>query len=330
MRDHGGDLGAVVARFGGTPADWLDLSTGINREPWPMRPPPAATLRNLPGRAQVEACATAARAAYGAAPDLPCLPVAGAQSAIQLMPRLRPPGRVGLVGPTYNEHSAAFAAAGWDVAQVGDLADLQGFDAAILVNPNNPDGRRWPTALVADLASRNGLVIVDESFADPEPELSVCPSLRPDGRVLALRSFGKFYGLAGLRLGFVLGAAAEVTALTAAAGPWAVSGPALDAGALALADTAWTAATRTRLAADARRLDRLAETAGWRLVGGTGLFRLYDTPDAAAAQERLARARIWSRTFPYSASWLRLGLPVPASEWDRLATALAGSSRRSR
>jgi cobalamin biosynthetic protein CobC len=322
VRDHGGDLDAAVARFGGMPADWLDLSTGINREPWPLPAPPAAALRSLPGRAQLEACAAAARAAYGAVRDLPCLPVAGAQAAIQLVPRLGPAGRVGVLGPTYNEHAAAFVAAGWEVAQVAGLPDLGGFDAAVLVNPNNPDGRRWPPETVLALAGRNGLVVVDESFADPEPGLSVCPALRPDGRVLALRSFGKFYGLAGLRLGFVLGAATEVAALADAAGPWSVSGPALDAGTPALADAAWAETTRTRLAVDARRLDYLAGTAGWRVVGGTSLFRLYDTPNAAAAQEQLARARVWSRIFPYSASWLRLGLPGPGSEWDRLAAAL--------
>lgn len=322
MLDHGGDLAAAIARFGGSAPDWLDLSTGINRVPWPMPALPAAALRSLPGAAELSACEAAARAACGAAADLPCLPVAGAQAAIQLIPRLRSAGCVGVLSPTYNEHAAAFAAAGWTVAPVADLAGLRGFDAAVVVNPNNPDGRRWPRASILGLVDRNRLVIVDESFADEDPGLSLCPLLRPGDRLLVLRSFGKFYGLAGLRLGFVLGSESEIAWLRAAAGPWSVSGPALHAGALALADTAWAAATRVRLLSDAARLDRLAAAAGWRLAGGTSLFRLYDTGDAAAAQARLGQRRIWSRTFPYSAGWLRLGLPGPESEWTALAAAL--------
>ena len=136
-----------------------------------------------------------------------------------------------------------------------------------------------------------------------------------------LRSFGKFYGLPGLRLGFALGPPSEIEALAALAGPWPVSGPALALGAAALADTAWAAATRARLAAEAPRLDALAARAGWGLVGGTDLFRTYDTPDAALARDRLAHHRIWSRAFPWSPRWLRLGLPGDAGEWRRLAAA---------
>lgn len=322
MRDHGGDMDAAIARFGGHSEDWIDLSTGINRLPWPLPDLPASASRALPRRAMFDACAEAARSAFGAARNVPCLPVAGAQAAIRLVPLLRECGRAGIVVPTYNEHAAAFAAFGWDVTEVPDAADLDGFDAAVLVNPNNPDGRSWPAERVLDLASRNGLVIVDESFADVDPELSVCPDLDGLGGVVALRSFGKFYGLAGLRLGFALGSAPEIAALADAAGPWAVSGPALHAGTLALADRDWTRATRERLRSNASRLDRLAAAAGWRLVGGTGLFRLYDTGDAAAAQERLARHRVWSRVFPYSRRWLRLGLPGPESEWQAVTVAL--------
>lgn len=323
MRDHGGDLGAAIARFGGAPSDWIDLSTGINRRPWPLPPLPGAVLRSLPGLEEVAACAAAARAAYGTPPGLACLPVAGAQAAIRLVPALRPAGRAGVLGPTYNEHAAAFAAAGWQVREVADLDGLRGFDAVVVVNPNNPDGRRWPPQSLRALAGRNGLVVIDESFADADPSTSLCPTLEDAPGIVVLRSFGKFYGLAGLRLGFALGPEAEIALLRDLAGPWAVSGPALFAGRLALADAAWAEATRARLAAEAGRLDRLAGAAGWRLVGGAGPFRLYDTGDAAAAQARLAGRRIWSRAFPYSDTWLRLGLPGSEAEWEALALALS-------
>jgi cobalamin biosynthetic protein CobC len=321
VRDHGGDLGTAIARFGGEPADWIDLSTGINRIPYPLPPPSGRALRALPSADETAACAAAARRAYGTAAA--CLPLAGAQAAIRLVPGLRRAGRAAVLAPTYNEHAAAFAAAGWSVAELGEPQALAGVDAAVVVNPNNPDGRRLQPEALLELADRVGLLVVDESFADVDPALSVCPRLGRPGLV-ALRSFGKFYGLAGLRLGFALGAPAEIARLAEAAGPWPVSGPALEAGRLALADAAWAAATRARLAVDAARVDRIAGAAGWRLVGGTGLFRLYDTGDALAARDRLAAARIWSRAFPWSDGWLRLGLPGPEPEWARLEAALSG------
>ncbi len=321
MRDHGGDLDAAIARFGGPAEDWLDLSTGINRLSYPLPPPSPAALRDLPTAAAVAACATAARRAYAAAAGADCLPLAGAQAAIRLAPGLRPVGRVGVLGPTYNEHAAAFAAAGWSVSEVVRLADLRGFDAVVVVNPNNPDGRRWRPEAVLALRSSNGLVVIDESFADADPAGSACSLLGPRG-VIVLRSFGKFFGLAGLRLGFALGAEADIARLRDAAGPWPVSGPALAAGRLALPDAEWARAMRARLGAGAQRLDLLAEASGWRPNGGTGLFRLYETGDAGAAQAHLARRHVWSRVFPYNDGWLRLGLPGTDDEWDRLAQVL--------
>jgi cobalamin biosynthesis protein CobC len=141
--------------------------------------------------------------------------------------------------------------------------------------------------------------------------------------LLILRSFGKFYGLAGLRLGFMLGSEADVAALAAMAGPWPISGVAIEIGRCALLDRDWADATRARLAREALRLDDLAKGAGWRFIGGTPLFRLHETADAVAARERLARAKIWSRIFSGKSGWLRLGLPGDEAEWVRLANALS-------
>jgi cobalamin biosynthetic protein CobC len=322
-RDHGGDLGAAIARFGGDPAAWIDLSTGINRVPWPVPALPAPVWRDLPDAAAFEGCTAAARRAYGVPAGAAVLPVAGAQAAIRHLPRLRPAGRAAILGPTYNEHAAAFAEAGWQVETVRAVDALAGADAAVVVNPNNPDGRRHAPGALERLAGQVGLLAVDESFVDVDPLLSLCPAAgRP--RLVILRSFGKFHGLAGVRLGFAIGAPGEIDRLRALEGPWAVSGPALAIGTAALADEAWASATRARLAVDAARLDALAEAVGWRLVGGTSLFRLYDTGDAARAQARLGKARIWSRRFPWSPSLLRLGLPGAGAEWERLAEALDG------
>ncbi|ARC87819.1 threonine-phosphate decarboxylase CobD [Rhodovulum sp. MB263] len=318
-RDHGGDLSGAMARFGGSPGDWIDLSTGINRVPYPAPPASAAALCELPGRAAIERLCAAAQSAYGTV--WPLLPLAGAQAAIQLLPVLAPRGAVRVLGPTYNEYGGAFEAVGRAVETVAGAEALAGAALAVIVNPNNPDGRRFSPGTLHDIAATVGVLVVDESFADPHPELSLLPGACP-GNVLVLRSFGKFYGLAGLRLGFALGPEALIGRLAGRAGPWAVSGPALEAGALALADAGWQAQSRARLSAETARADGLAEAAGWRPLGGTALFRLYETEDAAEAQARLARSWIWSRIFPYSSGWLRLGLPGSDAEWDRLEEVL--------
>lgn len=323
MRDHGGNIDAAIARYGGTAADWIDLSTGINRQPYPIPQLPPEAWTSLPTRAAQARLVQAARAAYRT--DASILAVAGAQAAIQMLPRLGQPGRARVLAPTYNEHAAALRDGGWQVEEVASLAALEGADFAVVVNPNNPDGQAHAPAQIMRLAARVGRLAVDESFADPEPSLSIAP-MAGQPRLLVLRSFGKFYGLAGVRLGFILGSSGEIAKLADMAGPWPVAGPALAVGTLALSDNQWTAATAARLACETRALDMIAETAGWKLIGGTALFRLYDTPGAGAAQEKLARARIWSRIFPtplpQSDRWLRLGLPGTPTEWNRLARAL--------
>ena len=319
MRDHGGNLDEAMARFGGGDADWLDLSTGINRAPYPLPAFSAHAANDLPTKADMARLCAAARMAYATTGSV--LPVAGAQAAIQMIPRLCGPGTARVLSPTYNEHAASLRAAGWSVDEVTDIADLAGADLAVAVNPNNPDGRAHDPETLLALSGKVGRLVVDESFCDPVPQLSVAAKSGVNG-LLVLRSFGKFYGLAGLRLGFVLGSEADISALSAMSGPWPVSGFAIEAGIAALSDSDWKAATIARLTGDAMRMDGLAAQAGWNFVGGTALFRLYETPDAMAAQERLARGQVWSRIFPYNKCWIRLGLPGTEAEWEQVERAL--------
>jgi cobalamin biosynthetic protein CobC len=318
--DHGGNLDLACKLFGGRPEDWIDLSTGINRQPYPVGELQPRSWTALPSRAEIETLHQAARSAYGT--NAPVLAVAGAQAAIQLLPRLAPPGRARILAPTYNEYAPALKAAGWQVEEVGGLDALAGAELAVVVNPNNPDGRQQDRAALLALASRVGRLVVDESFADTVPDVSLASDAGRTG-LLLLRSFGKFYGLAGLRLGFVLGNEVDVAALAAMAGPWPISGAAIEIGRRVLLDHAWAEATRARLAGEAGRLDDIARGAGLSLVGGTQLFRLYETGEAIVAQERLARGKIWSRIFRDEPGWLRLGLPGDETEWRRLATALS-------
>lgn len=317
---HGGDLTAAERRFGRpVRGRWLDLSTGINPTAYPLPDLPAEAWSRLPDRKSLARLIDAAQGYYGV-PAADCIVAApGSQALIQWLPRLHAPGPEGAVAvltPTYGEHARAWAMAGCAVESIADLADVADRHAVVvLANPNNPDGRRFDPdrlrALADRLSARGGLLVVDEAFADVAPELSLAGAAGRPGLVV-LRSFGKFFGLGGLRLGFALGPPPLIAALAEALGPWAVSGPAVHIGAAALADTAWIAAARQRLAEGACRLDALLSGAGFSILGGTDLFRLTEHPEAPVLFERLGRAGILARDFPERPQWLRFGIPTKA------------------
>ena len=309
--DHGGGVDAACARWGGARADWLDLSTGINPRPYPIPALPADAWTALPDRAAFAALEQAARHFWRIPDGAALIAAPGASALIARIPALLPPARVAIPAPTYNEHARAFRACGWAVT--ADDATDDAAKARVIVHPNNPDGRLHP-------APATPFAVIDESFCDVTPDAThIAEATRPG--TLILKSFGKFWGLAGARLGFAIGDPALIDRLRPMIGPWAVPGPTLAIATAALSDPAWADATRTRLATDADRLDALFSAAGATPLGGTTLFRLYDTPDAAAWQDRLARHRILTRIFPYSTRWLRLGLPDGAG-WSRLEQAL--------
>lgn len=312
QRDHGGGVDAAIARWGGSRDTWLDLSTGINPNPYPITPIAAAVWADLPDRAAQDGLIAAARRFWRIPAEASVLAAPGASALIARIPTLAPAGQVEIASPTYNEHAAAFVAQGWHVS---DENPDQNADAQVLVHPNNPTGRLWEAT---DL--RAPLTVIDESFCDVCPAQSLMTEAEQPGRIL-LKSFGKFWGLAGLRLGFAIGDPTLIARLGELTGPWGVSGPALQIGTAALSDPDWAAATRAQLQLDAKRLDRRMASAGATLAGGTTLFRLYEVDDAAQWQDRLARHQVWSRVFPYSTTYLRLGLPA-AHRWDQLEAAL--------
>lgn len=307
-RDHGGGLDAAIRQFGGRRADWIDLSTGINPVPYPVPALSKEAWTALPDTGMADILRTAAMTFWDVPDGADVLAAPGASALIAQMPRLMPPSSVRIPHPTYNEHAASFSNCGWQVQRDGDA------QAQVLVHPNNPDGRVWAASDVTTTFN-----IIDESFCDVAPEHSLVRQAAQTG-TLVLKSFGKFWGLAGLRLGFAIGDPALIRQLREMLGPWPVSGVALEIGAHALQDAAWARATRKRLEKDAERLDTLICDQGATLLGGTPLFRLYQVDDAAIWQERLARHHIWTRIFPYADNWLRLGLPAPDG-WDRLEAA---------
>ena len=321
---HGGALEVARRLAPDAPAPWIDLSTGINPHAYPLpdlgteawsRLPESGALARLEAAAALRCGAAAGNVVAGP----------GSQALIQALSHILSHGAVGALGPTYGGFATAFTAAGARVVEVNRLDDMGNVDVAIVVNPNNPDGRITSRAALLDLhervARRAGVLIVDEAFADFDAEESLAPTL-PTSRAVVLRSFGKAYGLAGLRLGFALASPDIVPSFRAALGPWPVSGPAIAIGARALADSDWLEATRARLGGDAARLDALLLGAGWRIVGGTRLFRLAAHTEARAAFERLLNAGILARPFAGAPDQLRFGIPGDENAWDRLATAL--------
>lgn len=304
FRDHGGNLDAAIERFGGEKSDWIDLSTGISPWSYPIRDTPDVAWQALPDARKSAQLVAAAQSFWNIPEKAAILAAPGASSIIARIPALRPPGRVRIDGPTYNEHAAAFQNAGWTESK-------ENCDAFVAVHPNNPDGSFWnPFELAGQLR------IIDESFCDVAPERSLIAEAAR-GDTLVLKSFGKFWGLGGLRLGFVIGPQAMIARLRDWLGPWPVSGPAIEIGIRALQDPNWAASHRKRLETAAQRLDDVILGKEATLVGGTSLFRLYQVDDAAVWQERMARIHVWSRVFPYNAKWLRLGLP-PDHGWARL------------
>lgn len=299
---HGGDINSAQAAFPEAPRPWVDLSTGINAVPYPVGAIDAGAWARLPAPAGVEALQAAAGARYGAAAESVVV-AAGTQAIIQWLPRLFPASRVAIPGPTYSGHESAWRGAGAEI-----LAEPAPGAALVIVNPNNPDGRRLPAETLRALAREAPLLVVDEAFADFEAE-TLCAD--PPPRTVVLRSFGKAYGLAGVRLGFAVARPDTARVLREALGAWPASGPALEIGRRALADTEWLEAARARLEADARWLDDLLVAAGFAIVGGTLLFRLARRADARAAFARLCAEGVLTRPFQARADWLRFGLPAP-------------------
>lgn len=322
MLEHGGGILAAAARYGIPAEKWLDLSTGINPSGWPVPPVPADCWRRLPE--EEDGLVAAARAYYGVAS---LLPVAGSQAALQALPLLRSTSTVGVLAPTYVEHPYAWERAGHvlsclDVEAIDDAVDS--LDVLVLANPNNPTGECLPRERLEywleRLARHGGWLVVDEAFMDATPEASQAPLVGRPGLVV-LRSLGKFFGLAGARVGFVLAWPELLTQLEERLGPWTVAGPARWVAKAALADTAWQAAARDALPLAAKRLQEALTRRGLAPVGGTALFQWVPIPAAVAIQEHLAQQGIWVRRFE-SPSALRFGLPSGEAAWRRLEAAL--------
>lgn len=335
---HGGNLTELRRLFPDAPESLIDLSTGINPHSYPIPSLPAEVFTRLPEPGMIARLEALAAGRYGAPSAANVVAAPGTQILLPLIASLVDPGQARVLGPTYAEHVRAARLAGHAGREVHSLAALAGARLAVVVNPNNPDGRVIaPAELVAAARRTDGLLVVDEAFGEAAPDgMSVAPdgvsvagvSVAPETnmpRLLVLRSFGKFHGLAGVRLGFAIASVDVAARLRARLGPWAVSGPAAAIGMQALADRTWAVQMRSRLAADAVRLDQLLHSRGLAIRGGTMLFRLVQTKDDLF--HRLGRAGIMIRPFADRPGFFRLGVPPHEAAWMRLSNALPEGSR---
>lgn len=319
---HGGRLREAAECYGIPLNDWLDLSTGINPVGWPVPAVSADCWQRLPEEG--DGLEQAAADYYGSSQ---LLPVAGSQAAIQALPRLRTSARVGMLRASYAEHAAAWQRFGHGVVELSAEEIervLPELDVLLLVNPNNPTGQsfereqlvEWQQALV----ERGGWLVVDEAFCDAQPMLSMLGETGSQG-LIVLRSLGKFFGLAGARVGFVFAWPQLLRQLEALLGPWALSGPAREVARRALGDELWQRQTRRRLQADSERLYKLLCTSGLQPAGRTSLFCYCPTPQAELLHGHLASAGVLTRLFSSPAA-LRFGLPGSEDEWQRLQQAV--------
>ena len=312
---HGGRLGDARRAFPDV-TDWLDLSTGINPHPWPGAGDQPIDWRALPDDTALHDLQAAAAAHFGVDPARVCA-VPGSEIGLRLLGPLLP-GPLAWLAPCYGTH--AEIAPGHAIAP----DEIMTTDARTILfaQPNNPDGRTIAPATVVALLAAGRHVVIDEAFADAMPACSMADRVTAEGGLVVVRSFGKFFGLAGVRLGFVIGPDAVLAALRARLGSWPVSAAALAIGTPAYRDRAWAADMRDRLGREAAALDAVLHSHGLAPRGACPLFQLAETDDAAALFDRLARRGILTRPFADQPRWLRFGLPGSAAALARLDRAL--------
>lgn len=317
---HGGGLAAAKAHFGTGEGAWLDLSTGINPHSWPSASALAIDWERLPDEHALLDLEAAAAAHFGADPAHVCA-VPGTEIGLRLIGE-HIAGSAYHAVPSYRTHAGMIARS--RPVSAGRLGEADGA-TLVLANPNNPDGRLLEPAALVDLLvrrGREGWLVIDEAFGDCHPDAGIAARVSDDERLVVFRSFGKFFGLAGVRLGFVLGPRALLAALRERLGAWPLSAAAIAIGSAAYRDHSWIALMRQRLRDEAAAVDGVLTRHGFAATGACPLFRLIETGDGLALFDRLARRSILTRPFDAQPGWLRLGLPGDAAALARLDQAL--------
>jgi cobalamin biosynthetic protein CobC len=322
--DHGGNISAAARRFNIPVERWIDLSTGISPWSWPVPAVPQRVWQTLPyPDDQLESAAADYYGCHRAA----ILAVPGSQYALQYTPTLLRTGTVAIPRRGYAEHRAAWLGAGHHVVEYADGAALHTLvmagtvDHALVINPNNPTADILSLQQLQDLHTQlhanGGWLVVDEAFAD-FPNSPSLASRCPAPGLIVYRSVGKFFGLAGVRLGFLLAPASLCAQLQSTMPPWLLSHLARWIGARALADRAWQLTQQQRLQDTAGEwlktlhdcVPKLHFVATALFVSGSG-----DAAYCEALYEALGRRAVLLRMFETieGLGALRFGLPLPAN-----------------
>lgn len=334
---HGGQLDVYAKHYGINKSQWLDLSTGINPNAYPQQTLPDYVLRDLPN--EDDGLEQAAYEYYGCNE---LLMVPGSSWAIQYLPEVlcqQNPAikRILLPRIGYSEHMRAWQKQSMDMdfyTHEPSLEQLTQCDVCVLINPNNPSTHLVPQDVLLNMAAQlnkhSGILIVDEAFMDSQPQHSVIQN-RADN-VIVLRSLGKFFGLAGLRMGSVMASTQVLTLLQSHLPPWALSHPARFIAQHALSHTSWIYETRQWLAQQSLRLEKLCQkNLVAKLHSTTRIFRhdlfvtLFFTEKhhALTLHHHLCEQGIYTRLLDHQMG-IRMGLPQDTIEnWQRLETSLA-------
>lgn len=326
MLEHGGNLAVAANQYSIPIENWLDLSTGINPNNYPIADIPASAWQKLP--LDNDGLIEAACAYYDCQFALPS---AGSQAALQVLPKLRKASKVAMPQLMYQEHANAWLRYGHEVIRFDVYPDesiIKNVDVVLLCNPNNPTATQFSQLELLDwhgqLAQRGGWLIVDEAFIDATPQHSIAQHAYLEG-LFVLRSLGKFFGLAGARVGFLLGTKQALLNAQEEIGPWSITGPSRLTAKQALLDKAWQEKMHLLLPECSQRLAKLLTQYGLVPTASTALFQFIPTSQAIAWQQHFARQGIWVRRFK-EVSALRFGLP-PDDGWERLEGALNNFSR---
>ena len=315
---HGGDIDLAIKKYGGQRKDWIDLSTGINRTSYPWQESVKVHLRDLPGSKLLMSLEEAASRAYKIAVDTETVATSGAQQIINLLPtHLNKYSSVAILGPTYNEYEKAFKSSNLRTNTVSEISNLSCNDIAIIVNPNNPTGKVITEEELEDLSKKVEILIIDESF-----KMFSSRKTQNLDNLIQINSLGKFFGLAGVRLGFVSGPSDFIKSVRKMLGPWPISSLAAEIGLVALSDKIWISQMEKILLAGSTALHAACNSKNWRLVGKTNLFHTYATSNCFEVEEQFAAHGIWVRTFDYSETWVRVGIPTSEYELTRVKKAL--------
>jgi cobalamin biosynthesis protein CobC len=324
---HGGDLTEAKKVFNHISIDsWIDLSTGINLNSYNDTGIGLSNLDKLPTKDSYDELVSAAKNYYSVSDTNRLCISSGAQSLINILPYIFSIEKnVAIFSPTYSEHAISWKKANYSIREINKIDQILNEDIVVITNPNNPDGLVYSHSDIEEIYSKivknKGLLIIDESFIDATPELSFVKKLQ-NRNIIILKSFGKFFGLAGLRLGFAIGNEGIISDLENILGPWPVSTIALNIATKAMSDIDWIKGTRSLLLKLSEELNSNLSSSGYNIYGTTAFFTLISVENSTKMQRELANKGIWTRIFDYNNRWVRIGVPKDKETLEYLFNAI--------